>query len=233
MNILIIEDDEFLSNKIKGLFLKKDGVNLVKIISNFEDFVNCYHNVNNFDIILVDIYLSNNSKRDTGIEIIKLIRNKNKLVPIIVISGLNDIGWLRLGFDNGANDYICKPFRLAELEIRVLKLMKDYFKIENLGKDDKLEYNGLIYFFGTNKFTFDGNVIELTKLSKSILLLLLSRKESLISEICIIEKVWGDNYGYVDRNIRVAISRLKKGLSKYGLDSWIHNIRGEGYILKK
>lgn len=233
MNILIIEDDEFLSNKIKWLFLKKDWVNLVKIISNFEDFVNCYHNVNNFDIILVDIYLSNNSKRDTWIEIIKLIRNKNKLVPIIVISWLNDIGWLRLWFDNWANDYICKPFRLAELEIRVLKLMKDYFKIENLWKDDKLEYNWLIYFFGTNKFTFDWNVIELTKLSKSILLLLLSRKESLISEICIIEKVWWDNYWFVDRNIRVAISRLKKWLSKYWLDSWIHNIRWEWYILKK
>lgn len=232
MNILIIEDDDFLSNKIKLLFEKKAEVNIVKVISSFKDFMNNYHKINTFDIILVDIYLSRSENKDTWIEIIKLIRNKNKYIPITVISWLNDIWWLRLWFDTWANDYICKPFRLAELEIRVFKQIKDYFKTISLWKQDILEYNWLEYNFSTNIFTYNWKQINLTKLNKTLLLLFLTKKEELLSDMYIEEKIWWDNCYYIDRNIRVAMSRLKKSLIPYWLDLWINNIRWEWYILK-
>lgn len=232
MNILIIEDDEFLSSKIQRLFEKKDEVNIVKVISSFEDFVNYYHNINNFEVILVDIYLWKSTNKDTWIEIIKLIRKKNKYVPIIIISWLNDIWWLRLWFDSWANDYICKPFRLAELEIRVFKWIKDLLKSESMWNKDILEYNWLKYYFKNNTFSFDDNEIKLTKINKTLLLLFLTKKGEILSEIYLIEKIWWDRWDTIDRNLRVTISRLKKALKSYWIDLWISNIRWEWYILK-
>ncbi len=232
MNILIIEDDEFLSSKIQKLFNKKDEVNIVKVISNYEDFLNNYHCINNFEVILVDIYLWKSNNKDTWIEIIKLIRKKNKFIPIIIISWLNDIWWLRLWFDSGANDYICKPFRLAELEIRVFKWIKDFLKSESMWSNDILEYKWLKYYFENHTFIYDCKELKLTKINKTILLLFLSKKEEILSDIYLIEKIWWDRWDIIDRNLRVTISRLKKSLNVYWIASWISNIRWEWYILK-
>lgn len=232
MNILIIEDDEFLSRKIKGIFEKRDEVNIIKLISCYDEFLKEYSLINSYNIVLVDICLWQRCEFDAWIEIIKLIRKKNIFIPIIIISWLSDIWWLRVWFDSWANDYICKPFRLAELEIRVFKWLKSFFKIESLWKQDFVEYNDLKYFFGSNLFTYKWNELKLTKINKIILLLFISRNEEILSDIFLIERIWWDFWDFADRNIRVTISRLKKSLKSYWLDNWIYNIRWEWYILK-
>ena len=231
MNLLIIEDDIFLANKIKQIFDKRILSNRVKAISSFEDFLNELYLINTYDIILVDILLWSKSE-NTWIDIIKNIRLKNINIPIIIISGLNDVWWLKVAFDKWASDYICKPFRLAELEIRVLKWFNKFLCNNDLWDKNFIQYDLLIYDFSKNLFFIDWTELILTKTNKYILLLFISKKEQLLKNIYLIEKIWWDS-NLIDRNLRVTISRLKNSLKSYWIDSWIKNIRWEWYILKK
>lgn len=145
MNILIIEDDELLAEKIKNIFQSKIITNRVCVSPSLIEF---YHHIpilSSYDIILTDIKLSHDFHNTDGFEIIKIIRKKDIKIPIVVISGNSNI-------------------------------------------------------------------------------------ENLLSEPFLIEKIWGDIYFIVNRNLRINILRLKKWLSPFWIDSRIQNIHWEWYI---
>ncbi len=192
--------------------------------------MNKYYIIDIYDVVLVDILLWNSKKN--WIDIIHKIRSKNKKIPIVIISWLNDIKWLRLAFNAWANDYICKPFRIIELEIRILKWFNKYLLLYSSNNKKILKYNWLEYCFYNNSFIMYNNKLKLSKTNKYILLLFISQNEKLLTEIYLIEKIWWDS-NIVDRNLRVTISRLKKWLWVYWIDNWIQNIRWEWYIFKK
>lgn len=231
MNLLIIEDDLFLANKIKIIFEKNNLINRVKILSTFDSFLCEFYLINSYDIILVDIILWKWIKKN-WIDIVQYIRDKNIVLPIIIISWINDIWFLKLAFDKWANDYICKPFRINELEIRVLKWFNNFFSNNKLVNKSFLKYDSLIYDFTQNVFYFNWYELILTKTSKYLLLLFVSKSEELLSEIYLVEKIWWDS-NLFDRNLRIVIYRLKKSLELYWIDWWIKNIRWEWYILEK
>jgi two-component system response regulator QseB len=166
------------------------------------------------------------------IDIVQYIRDKKIVLPIIIISWINDIWFLKLAFDKWANDYICKPFRINELEIRVLKWFNNFFSNNKLVNKSFLKYDSLIYDFTQNIFYFNWYELILTKTSKYLLLLFVSKSEELLSEIYLVEKIWWDS-NLFDRNLRIVIYRLKKSLELYWIDWWIKNIRWEWYILEK
>ena len=181
-------------------------------------------------IILTDIKLSNDIKNNDWYEIIKLIRTKNKTVPIIVISWNWDIDWLRYAFDCWASDYIIKPIRLKELEIRVLNWFKNYY-LSNISFLWKIHYyKDLSYNLETNQFYYKNETLNLTKNNKYLLSIFFANPEKIISENFLVEKIWWDFYFILNRNLRVNILRLKKWLSPFWLDNWIKNIRWEWYL---
>ena len=231
MNILIIEDDKNLAFRIESIFLKKVISNRIKIIDSFNDFLKESYAINSYDIILVDILLWDESSNN-WIDIIKCIRDKNINIPIVIISGLNDIWWLKIAFDSWANDYMLKPFRLAELEVRVMKWFNSFLSINQGLEQKSIKYNKLIYDFSTNLFFFKWEALKMSKLSKYVLLLFVSKREQLLTSLYLIEKIWGD-YNLVERNLRIVILRLKNVLKPYSIEGWIKNVRGEWYILKK
>lgn len=231
MNLLIIEDDIYLSEKIKSFFLKNKISSRIKLLLTYNDFLYEKYLINTYDIVLVDIILWKNKEKN-WIDIIESIRKINPYIPIIIISWLDDILWLKLAFDKWANDYICKPFRLAELEVRVLKWFNKSLCYDNLWFKESIEYNWLKYDFWENKIYINNLEIILTKTNKYILLLFISKSEKLLSNIYLIEKIWWDSNIY-ERNLRVNINRLKKGLKPFWIDKWVNNIWWEWYILKK
>ncbi|MDD3793837.1 MAG: response regulator transcription factor [Candidatus Gracilibacteria bacterium] len=231
MNFLIIEDDIFLASKLKYLFDKRQDINLVKVINNYLEFLDELSTIDIYDIILLDINLGNESK--SGIDIIEIVRKKNLYVPIIIVSGIDDISNIRDLFNLGASDYIIKPFRFEELEIRVLKWFKNRFlKIENFNNKYFL-YNGLLYDIEINEFYFNGKNIRLTKKNKYLLYIFLVNSEKFLSLNYIEDKIFGNYDSFKEKNIRIYIFRLRVILRDFGIDSWIKNIRGEGYIFKK
>jgi len=232
MNILIIEDDEFLWTKIIKVFKKRVITNKITLLWTYEDFINHLPIVPWYDIILVDIKLKN-SQNKTGLDIVKKLRKKDLQVPIIVISGFSDIEYIEQAFDCWANDYLTKPFRLKELELRIMRWFKSYCMNIIFSDTQILGYEWLSYKFQDNSFYYQDNILELTKKTKFILFQLLLRKENIISEEDLSMKLWWDTEILKKRNIRIVILRLKKILECYGIDSWVRNIRGEWYILKK
>lgn len=231
MNILIIEDDLLLAGNIKKVFEKRIITNRIKIISTYREFLRELSIINSYDIILVDIFLGPDEEK-TGIDFIAFIRKNNKSIPVIVISWYDDLSYLEKAFTVWANDYIVKPFRLKELEIRVFKWFSIYF-YSDLSNTENIDYFWLEYDISKNEFYYKTNLINLTKSNKYLLALFLSNKETLLKENYLIEKIWWDMTYLVDRNIRVSILRLKSVLKEYNLDSWICNIRGEWYMIKK
>lgn len=230
MNILIIEDDLFLAEKIKNLFETRIITNRVSVINSLKSFYNHLSIIWSYDIILTDIKLSNDIKNNDWYEIIKLIRTKNTTVPIIVISWNWDIDWLRYAFDCWVSDYIIKPIRLKELEIRVLNWFKNYY-LSNISFLWKIHYyKDLSYNLETNQFYYKNEVLNLTKNNKYLLSIFFANPEKIISENFLVEKIWWDFYFILNRNLRVNILRLKKWLSPFWLDNWIKNIRWEWYL---
>lgn len=232
MNILIIEDDIILANNLKKIFEKKVIVNQIIVENTYNWFLNVIDIIESFDIIILDIILECKDKK-TWIDIIKIIRDKSYNIPIVVISAFSELEWIETAFNVWASDYIIKPFRLKEIEIRILKWFKVYLKSLNFSGNEIIEYNDLTYSVKENQFYFKNNEIKLTKKSKYILLILLSSAEKLITDRLLIEKIWCDRGDILDRNLRICILRLKKSLISIWIDGRIKNIRGEWYTLKK
>lgn len=232
MNILIIEDDLFLSNRIKKVFQKRVITNTITLISSYEEFVKELPIIHSYDIILTDIKL-NTLDKHTGIDIVELLRQKGILIPIIIISWYDNINLIDRAFSVWVSDYITKPFRLKELEIRIMKWFKAYCISTIFSQSNIIKYKKLIYKFDTNDFHYKDEKIKLTKKSKFILFQLLLKAEKLITEDLLKEKLWSDREKLKVRNLRVNILRLKQSLEEVGISSRIHNKRWEWYILKK
>lgn len=232
MNILIIEDDIFLSANIKKIFKKRVITNLITLISSYEGFIKELPVIKSYDIILVDIKLKD-LHHQNWLDIIKMLRSKNIVVPIVVMSWFNDISLIDEAFRIWASDYITKPFRLQELDLRIMRWFRAYCVNLILSNSQVLSYKKMQYKFDTNDFYYKDIKIPLTKKSKFILLQLLLQSEKLITETSLREKIWWDRETLKSRNLRVNILRLKKSLSTFWIENRIQNKRGEGYILKK
>ena len=231
MNILIIEDDCLLANRIKDVFEKIIITNRIKILNSYEDFLKESSYLKHYNVILTDIKIGKDFCK-TWMDVIKIIRNKKINVPIVVISCLWDLHWLENAFSLWANDYLIKPFRLKELQIRIIRWFKIYYTSLRFWNNNKIAYKELVYDLDSNNFYFKWSVIDFGKRSKYILSLFLSSPETLITEMELVEKIWWDEYITSNRNVRVNILRLKTALKPFLIDDWIENVRWEGYILK-
>ena len=226
MNILIIEDDPIFSQSLKKSFKKNSFANIITVLHSHEDFL--YNpSIKYYDIILIDICLWENNI--DGIKILKHIRKNDLQIPIIIISSYCDYKFLELAFSFWANDYIIKPFRNRELQIRIQRWFRNYIFLEYYSIQKRITYGDLIYDLDICEFFLCENKIILTKSCKLLLLILLTHKEKLVEKEYLTWKIcWNDtveNY-----NIRIKILRLKKQLIPYWVDKWIYSIRGEGYV---
>lgn len=231
MNILVIEDDLLLARNIKKVFDKKIITNNIKLINSYKGFISEIELIEAYDIIVIDIVLEY-SENKTWIDLINIIRKKNIKIPILVISWFSSFDWMQKSFEAWASDYMVKPFRLKEFELRLMRWFKIYLHSLNFTPDDNINYKGLIYSINKNEFYYKDINITLTKKSKYILLIFVTMPERLIKEDFLISKIWCDIDDLKDRNIRICIMRLKESLKPHWIDNWIENIRWEGYILK-
>lgn len=194
MNILIIEDNVFLAKRIAKVFENKVIVNRVKVTHSFLGFIEELSVLASYDIVLVDLKLSESTLELCGYKIIRIIRERQLKIPIVVISGFSDIDRLRLAFEYGASDYIIKPVRLRELEIRVLNWFKNYYFFNITFQGSVYFYKNLKYNLDKNEFYLNEAIIPLTRNNKYILSLFFSQPEKLLRESFLTEKIWGDMY---------------------------------------
>ncbi len=207
--ILLLEDDEILSQTLKELLeakkyevsIAKNG-NIALDISYEQDF----------DLYLLDV----NVPFLNGFDFLKELRDSGDRTPAFFITALRDLKSLSLGFSSGADDYIKKPFDFDELLIRIDAKLNV--------SDSKLTYKNIIYNTLDDTITIDNKPVEIPLIDKKIFLLLFKNMGKIVDKNSIFEIMDKPT----DLALRVHISKIKKKLMVN-----ISNIRAQGYRLEE
>ncbi|MEG0799356.1 MAG: response regulator transcription factor [Bacilli bacterium] len=213
--ICLVEDEQNL-NELITTYLKKEGYEVISCLNGKE----ALDIKDNIDLWILDIMLGDDIN---GYDIIKKIREKNSIVPVIFTSARDKDLDKIIGFELDADDYITKPYSPKELMLRINKLIKRVYS-----KDfEKLTYEDYIININKRTITENSKEIFLTTLEFDLLLLLIENKNVVFSREDIISKVWNEDYYGSDRAVDDLIRRLRSKMPKL----IINTVYGFGYRL--
>jgi len=220
MKLLIVEDEIELLNAICDYLQKEDFV--CESAPNFfegEDKLISYQ----YDVVILDINLPDGN----GLDLLKLIKSKNPETGVLIVSAKDSLDDRLKGLDLGADDYITKPFHLAELNSRVNSLLRRR----------KYEGNKNIVFKeieidpDAKSVVANGVTLDLTKKEYFLLLYFITNKNRVLTKEAIAEHLWGDNIDMVDNFdfIYTHMRNLRKKLKQSGATDYLQTIYGLGY----
>lgn len=219
MRVLLVEDDAMIGDAIQGAL--KDASHAVDWVKNGQvalSTLDCQH----YDVILLDLGLP---KKD-GLDVLKSIRAQNNPIPLLVITardGLND----RLnGLDSGADDYILKPFEMAELLARIRAVLR-----RKMGNAIPTLSNGIVTLDPATKeaFVLGGLAMQLSNREFSLLHALLQRPGAILSRTELEDRIYGWGEEVESNAVEYLIHALRRKLGT----GVIKNIRGAGWMVSK
>lgn len=222
MKILIIEDEYSLADAIAET-LKKEKFT-VKIITDGEEGEN-EALTNIYDLILLDVMLPHKD----GFEILSTLKKEKIETPVIMLTAKSEISDKLNGLENGADDYITKPFHMRELIARVKIILKRKTKIEDT---NIIEYGDLKLDLKNGKMTSGDNEIQISGKELDLLEILLINKNQIINREKLADKIWGYDSDAEYNNVEVYISFLRKKLKLLKSKVKIKAVRGIGYKLE-
>lgn len=217
MKILIVEDDKEISKLVK-LYLSKEGYDVI-ITETASSGLKKYYEENP-DLIILDLMLPDFS----GLKALKEIK-KEKDVPIIIITAKGEEDDRILGFKEGADDYVTKPFSFKELVLRVKAVLKRY------GEKDIIKFKDLEIYPNEYKILKNKEEVKLSTLEFKIFMTLYKNLGKALTRDEILDSIYGF-YGepVIDRSIDVHIVNLRKKLNDDSKNpKYIETIRGVGY----
>ena len=214
IKVLIVEDEKPISNLIR-VSLTNAGYTCDMAYDGNEAIDKIDSNV--YDIILLDIMLP---KAD-GFELMEYIRPLS--IPVIFLTAMNALENRVKGLRMGAEDYIVKPFEVAELIARVEVVLRRYNKTEDI-----FELSGLSVDASSKSVSRDGKEIELTPKEFDLLLLFLRTPNTALYRDAIYEKVWGGEMEFGSKTVDLHVQRLRK---KAGLEKELRTVSKVGYRL--
>lgn len=219
--VFIVEDDEVIASKIKEHLEKWDFT--VAICRNFHNVLDEFVKVMP-DLVLMDVTLPYKN----GYEWTKQIRTLSK-APILFVSSADDNLNQILALDQGADDYITKPFDIDYLRAKIQALLRRSYDFS--GKTTWLEHNGLRFNTDENLIRYEDKEAGLTGNEAKILKLLMESKGKIVSREALMEYLWKTDC-YVDENaLSVNINRLRKKLTSVGAIDFIETKKGAGYLI--
>lgn len=219
MRILLAEDDPIIAD---GLIrsLRKSGY-AVDHVANGAD-ADAAVLAQQFDLLILDLGLPKLS----GIEVLRRLRARKAVLPVLVLTAQDGIGDRVRGLDAGADDYLTKPFALPELEARVRALTR-----RGTGLPTQIELGALVYDQGDRVVRVHGQVVELSAREMALLEILLLRVGRLVSKEQLVDHLCGWGEEVSTNAIEVYVHRLRKKLESACVQ--IATVRGLGYCLEK
>lgn len=222
MKLLLIEDEKTLSRLIvKGL--QKSGY-AIDTAFDGEEALELF-DINIYDLIILDL----NIPKIDGIGVLKHIRQVDENMRVLILSARSDIDDVIVGLDNGANDYVTKPFDFQVLEARIRSLLRRSFTQKNMVISvASLKINT------AQKLGFVHNTpMDLTKKEYGILEYLLFNKNRIISAEELMEHVWNSDVDLLSNTLKFHIHSLRKKIAKeLGEVEVIKTVRGQGYLIQ-
>ena len=222
MHVLVIEDSaptrELLRDSLQG---NGHTVTLAARVSSALRLVEA----ESFDLMIIDIMLPDGS----GLDFCREIRTQGVATPILFLTARGDVGDRVAGLDAGGDDYLRKPFALAELHARVRALARR----QGLSPPAILQHGSMQADFTSRKLIQNGREIPLTGREWAVLELLASRVGRVVPREEILETVWHDGGTAASESLDVIVSRLRRKLEPEGEAGWLRTVRGQGYMLEK
>lgn len=223
MKILIIEDEYSLADAIAETLEKENFT--PNIITNGEEGENeALSNV--YDLILLDVMLPDKD----GFEILKNLRKEKIETPVIMLTAKSEMDDKLNGLENGADDYITKPFHMRELIARIKVILKRKTNVEDT---NILEYSDLKLDLGTSKVSSYNTEISINGKELDLLEILLLNKNQIVSREMLANKIWGYNSETEYNNVEVYVSFLRKKLKLLKSKVKIKVVRGIGYKMEE
>jgi DNA-binding response OmpR family regulator len=220
MRILLVEDERKVASFIARAL--RENTYAVDVAETGEKALALAADVS-YDAILLDVRLP----RLSGIEVCRELRQRGIESPILMLTARHLVEQRVEGLDAGADDYLTKPFVLAELLARVRALVRRGFHSGNA----KLRYADLALDRHRRRATRGQEVIPLTSKEFARLELFLLRAPELVTRSEIVEHVWDCHFDSETNLIEVYINRLRHKLDQNRASKLIHTVRGVGYRL--
>lgn len=220
MKILIVEDDNDL-REITTHSLEKERY----VVSQAPDYRTALQKIEDYDYdcILLDIMLPDGN----GLDLLAELHALGKHTNVIILSAKDSLEDKVNGLDLGADDYLPKPFHLAELHARI----KSLFRRKLREGERKLQVGNVELFPDDFRVIVQGKEIELNRKEYDILNYFMSRPGRLVNKNTLAESVWGDHIDQVDNFdfIYAQIKNLRKRLKDAGATPELKSVYGFGY----
>ena len=222
MRILIVEDEESLAELVANR-LKKEKYIVDISLDGEEGLYNALEDL--YDLIILDIMLPGIN----GIEILKEIRKNNIKAKVIMLTAKSELEDKLLGFNEGANDYIPKPFHIDEVVARV----NAQLRIEKV-KANTLEFGDLVLDLKTSDIINKNNNEKINIINKEFQLLeyFMNNPNQVLSKEMIYDKVWGIDNDSISNNLEAYLSFIRKKLKLINSNVQIKALRNLGYKME-
>jgi two-component system, OmpR family, response regulator MprA len=165
-----------------------------------------------------------------GLEVCRRLRRLGNRVPILMLTARVEISDRVAGLDAGADDYLIKPFDVAELKARLRALLR---RTLPEGDPDELSFAELTLDRARHGASVDGQVAELTRTEYQLLELFMRNPRTVLTQSVIYERVWGYDFGAASNALRVYVGYLRRKLQAIGARELIHTVRGVGYVMRE
>ncbi len=222
MKVLIVEDDKTISNFVaKGL--REEG----HVVSQAADGKSGFDLAasGDFELLILDLMLP----KMEGTQVCQKLRQNGASLPIIMLTAKDSLEDRIAGLDQGADDYLVKPFAFSELLARIRAVTRR----KSGEAQPTIEVAGLEVDLVRHKVTYKNKELDLTSREFALLQHFMKRKGHVLSRTMIIESVWGYDFQAGTNIIDVYINFLRRKLRKLTGQEWIRTIRNRGYVFEE
>ena len=222
MRILIVEDEESLADLV-ATRLRKEKYTVDISLDGEDGLYNAMMDI--YDLILLDIMLPGMN----GIDILKEIKKNNIKSKVIMLTAKSELEDKLLGFTEGANDYVAKPFHIDELVARV----NAQLRIASI-KNNTIEYGDLSLDLKSFDLTNKNNNEKINIINKEFQLLeyFMNNPDQILSKEMIYDKVWGLDNDSMSNNLEAYLSFIRKKLKLINSNVSIKSLRNIGYKME-
>ena len=223
MKIFVVDDEPAVRESLRRA-LELEAYE-VELAADGEEAIRQLEGNDQPDAVILDILMPGVD----GLEVCRRLRSAGNEVPVLMLTARAEVDNRVAGLDAGADDYLPKPFALAELLARLRALLR------RTGGDstDALRFADLELEPGTREVRRAGASIELTRTEFSLLELFLRNPRQVLTRSIIFERVWGFDFGPSSNSLDVYIGYLRRKTEVGGRPRLIHTVRGVGYALRE
>jgi DNA-binding response OmpR family regulator len=224
LDVLVVDDESELRRLIASSF-EREGHRVTAVADGASAIDRA--STQRFDVLLLDVALG---RGPTGYEVCRTLRERHNIVPIIMLTALDSEADAVLGLEAGADDYVTKPFRPAELRSRIRAVLRRA-GTRAIG-DEVLASGPIVLDRSRRQMTVDGRPVELTFSEFELMQTFLSRPGELFNRQELLRAIWGDSAYRDPRGIDVHIRHLREKIEQNPAEPrLILTVRGVGYRL--